>query len=274
MLHVLRKVLGSGAIATACLVAGQGFAAQDRLDGFDEYVETAMAAWQVPGLAIIVLDQGEIVYEKAFGVREVGQPEPVDLDTVFALSSTGKAYSATLAATVVDEGKLSWDDPVSEHLDYFQLPDPWVTRHVTFRDLLSHRVAGDLGIGKLELWAYTDLSREEVLSRMRYLEIGLVRFRGAFEYSNPSIMAAGLAAAVAGSGTWDALMQERILDGLGMTRATTTVESLWAQDDVDCLLHVRSRSPAPSQGRESRQYRDAAHRNRERTEGDPLAKGR
>lgn len=231
MLQRLTSILWAGTVA-ACFVSGQALAAPEAFEGFDTYIEQSMTEWQVPGLAIVVLQRNEIIYAEAFGVRQVGKPEPVDLNTVFALSSTGKAYTATLAGTVIDEGKLDWDDPVSRHLDYFQLPDPWVTRQVTIRDLLSHRVAGDLGIGKLQLWAFTDLERNEVLRRLRHLQTGTARFRSQFEYSNPNISAAGQAAAHAAGASWDQLIQDRILDPLGMTRASITVRDLWEADDV------------------------------------------
>jgi CubicO group peptidase (beta-lactamase class C family) len=227
----LRTLFLAAALA-AILPHNYLHAEEDPFEGFAAYIETAMTQWQVPGLAIVVMHEDQIIYSKAFGVREAGKSDPVDLDTVFALSSTGKAYTATLAATVIDEGKLDWDDPVSEYLDYFQLPDPWVTRQVTIRDLLSHRLAGDLGVGKLELWAFTGLGRDEVLSRLRYLEIGSPRFRGQFQYSNPNISAAGQAVGVAMGERWDDLMQDRILNGLGMGRASTSVLALWAAEDI------------------------------------------
>ena len=224
------RLIKAGLCLWLLVLASVTFA--DPFKGFDAYVERAMQDWQIPGMALVVIDDGEIIYSQAYGVRMSGRPEPVNLDTVFALSSTGKAYTATLAATLVDEGKLGWDDPVARHLDYVVLPDPWVTEQVTIRDMLSHRVAGDLGIGKLPLWSFTDLSRVEVLSRLRFLEIGSPRFRGEFQYGNPNISAVGQAAAAAVNRDWDALMQERILDALGMQRASTNVTAIWDKADI------------------------------------------
>ena len=243
MLRLGRLRYGILVLASA---ASTVFAAEP-FEGFDHYVQQAMQDWQVPGLALIVIDDGEIVFSQAYGVRMAGRPEAVDLDTVFALSSTGKAYTATLAATMVDPEKLGWDDPIAQHLDYVVLPDPWVTQQVTIRDMLSHRVAGDLGVGKLELWAFTALSRDDVLARLRFLDIGTPRFRAGFQYGNPNISAAGQAAAAAVGGNWDELMQKRILNALGMRRASTNVTAIWDEKDIAaCYMCDLDHLPEPA----------------------------
>ena len=237
-------------IAVAVLATAGARAAGERFDGLGEYIENAMADWQVPGLAVVAMHEGETVYSGAFGVREAGRPEPVDLDTVFALSSTGKAYTATLIGTLADEGRLAWDDPVADHLDYFRLPDPNISGMATLRDLLSHRVAGDLGVGRLELWAFTGLSRVEVLSRLRHLAVGPQRFRSELQYANPNISAAGQAAGVAAGSTWDELMRERILDAAGMERAFSTVYDLWRPELVaPCYMCDLERTPSHAEAK-------------------------
>ena len=239
-----------------CLIAAAVFAtagvhaADERFAGLGAYIERAMADWQVPGLAVVAMHEGDIVYSGAFGVREAGRPEPVDLETVFALSSTGKAYTATLIAALADEGKLAWDDPVADYLDYFRLPDPTINELATLRDHMSHRVAGDLGVGRLELWAFTGLSRVEVLRRLRHLAVGQPRFRGEHQYANPNISAAGQAAGVAAGSTWDELMRERILDTAGMERASTTVYDLWRPELVaPCYMCDLERTPSHTEAK-------------------------
>lgn len=220
------------AYESAVSVSGPAGRSATGLDDLDGYIEEAMAEWQIPGLAIAVVHDDEVTYLRGFGVREAGKPDTVDADTVFALSSNGKAFTAATVAALVDDGKLSWDDRVVQHLGDFRLADSWVTEQVTLRDLLSHRVAGDLGIGKLELWAFTDLTRKEVIDGLRYLEPGPVRFRGRFEYSNPNISAAGMAAAAVAGSSWDEAVKRRLLDPIGMSSATTTVYDLWDAGDV------------------------------------------
>jgi len=175
------------------LIVSPVYPQSDPLEGLDAYILKSMAEWQVPGVAIAIVKDDSVVLLKGYGAREVGKDMAVDPRTVFAIGSNTKAFTAAAVAMLVDEGKVSWDDPVIEHLPWFQLPDPWVTQQVTIRDLLAHRVAGDIGhpTGRLSGWPSPDfLTREEVLRRLRFLELGSRRFRSAFVYCNECYMAA------------------------------------------------------------------------------------
>ena len=103
----------------------------------------------VPGLAIAVVFQDQVVYAAGFGVRNVKTKEPVDADTVFQLASLSKPIGSTLVAELVGEGKISWDSKISDLDPDFAMYDPWVTGEITIRDFYSHRSglpdhAGDL----------------------------------------------------------------------------------------------------------------------------------
>ena len=120
-------------------------AQQAPLAGLDEYVNKAINDWGVPGVAIAVIKDDRIVLAKGYGVRELGKPEPVDERTLFAIGSSSKAFTAAAIAMLVDEKKLKWDDPATQYLPGFQFYDPYATRELTVRDLLSHRVGLDRG---------------------------------------------------------------------------------------------------------------------------------
>ena len=107
--------------------------------GFDEYVANAMKEWEVPGLAIAIVKDDRIVFAKGYGVRELGGTAAVDDHTLFAIGSSSKAFTAAALAMLVDEGKIKWDDPVTKYLPGFQLFDPYSTRELTVRDLVTHR---------------------------------------------------------------------------------------------------------------------------------------
>src|SRR5207249_9354600 len=111
----------------------------DPLRGFDQYVARAMKDWKVPGLAIAVVKGDSMVFAQGYGVRRLGEPAAVDAQTLFAIGSASKAFTGAAMGTLVDERKVKWDDPVTQYLPYFQLYDPWVTRQMTVRDLLTHR---------------------------------------------------------------------------------------------------------------------------------------
>lgn len=189
------------------------------LAGLDDYINKAIKDWEVPGLAIAVVKDDKIVLAKGFGVRKLGDPTPVDERTLFAIGSSSKAFTAAILATLVDEGKVKWDDPVIKYLPEFQMYDPYVTRELTVRDLLTHRSGlerGDL------LWYGTDLSREEILRRTQYLK-PTWSLRSTFGYQNLMYLAAGqLAARVTGK-SWDDLVATRIFAPLGMTSSNTTI---------------------------------------------------
>jgi len=208
--------------------AGQG----QSLEGLDAYIRNAMAEWQIPGLAIAVVKDDQVVFLKTYGVREVGKEAPVDEETVFPLASMTKAFTAAAVGVLVDEGTLSWDDPVIKHLPGFQLPDPWVTRHVTLRDLLAHRVGGDLGRPLWILELATTLDSDELLRRLRHLQPGEPRFRSRWAYRNTGFAVAGEVIEAVSGMSWAEFVQARLLRPLGMTSATTSAVELWDPDDL------------------------------------------
>lgn len=199
-----------------------------QLQGFDEYAEKAMKDWKVPGMAIAVIKDDKIVFAKGFGVRELGKPENVDEHTLFAIGSSSKAFTSATIAMLVDEGKLKWDDHVTDYLKGFELYDPWVTREMTIRDLLTHRIGlerGDL------LWYGSDYSRDEVLHRIRFLKPSS-SMRSKFGYQNIMYLAAGqLEAGIYGK-SWDDVIKERIFGPLGMKESSTTIRDLPKSNDV------------------------------------------
>jgi CubicO group peptidase (beta-lactamase class C family) len=109
------------------------------LQGFDDYVNKALKDWEVPGVAIAIIKNDSVLYAKGYGVRKLGDPAAVNEKTLFAIGSASKAFTAAAIAMLVDEGKVKWDDPVTKHLPGFQLFDPYATRELSVRDILSHR---------------------------------------------------------------------------------------------------------------------------------------
>jgi CubicO group peptidase (beta-lactamase class C family) len=203
---------------------------ESRLREIDEYAQKAGRDWRVPGFAVAIVKDDRVVFAKGYGVRELGKTEPVDADTLFAIASNTKAFTAAALALLVDEGKLNWDDPVTKYLPGFQLFDPFVTRELTVRDLLSHRsglatFAGDL------LWYESAHSRAEILRRVRHVRPAS-SFRSRFGYQNILFLAAGeIVPAVTGK-SWDDFIRERFFAPLRMTRSNTSVKSFKPGDNV------------------------------------------
>lgn len=219
-------------LLTALLAASAAVAqpAPAPLAGLDAYIEAAIKDWGIAGLAVAIVKDDSVVYLRGFGVREGDRPERVDANTVFAIGSNTKLFTAVAAGMLVDAGRIGWDEPVTTYLRGFQLHDPWVTREVTLRDLLSHRTG--LGEQRGNMVAFASaLDRGEVLRRVRFLRPAS-SFRSQFAYQNLGLLAAGEAAAAAGGVSWDDLVKDRILRPLGMSATGTSVRDLAAQRNV------------------------------------------
>ncbi len=184
----------------------------------DTIVADAMKAFDVPGAAVAIVQDDKVIYLKGFGVRKAREKEPVTEDTVFAIASCSKAFTATAIAMLVAEGKMNWDDPVRKHVDWFRLSDPSADRDVTIRDLLCHR---------------TGMPRHDMLwAAAANLPEGYIRdygkakpstsFRSTWEYANIPFTTAGVASGLADKSDWPTLIQKRIFSPLGMKTATTS----------------------------------------------------
>lgn len=195
--------------------------------GLDARIESAMADHGVPGLAIAIVEDGEVTLARGYGVRRLGGDEPVDADTIFPTGSTGKAFTAAALAVLVDEGKIRWDDPVIDHLPDFRMADPWVTRELTVRDLLVHRSGLGLGAGDLLYIPRTSRSRAEVVQALRHIE-PKTSFRSGYAYDNILYVVAGqLVEAVSGQ-RWEDFVRARLLHPAGMRNSTTTLDERFA----------------------------------------------
>lgn len=195
-----------------------------KLAEIDAYAEKVRADWQVPGMAIAIVKDDKVIFAKGYGVRELGKPDKVDENTLFAIASNSKAFTTASLAILVDENKLKWDDKVSQYLPEFQMSDPYVTRELTIRDLVSHRSGLDTFSGDL-LWYETTYSTDEILRRVRFLK-PVSSFRSRYGYQNLMFTAAGRIVEKVSGKTWGEFVKERILTPLGMTRTTTTVRDL------------------------------------------------
>lgn len=201
---------------------------RDLLAEIDAYVTRAMREWEVPGVALGVVRNDSVVLLKGYGVRELGRPEAVDPQTTFAIASVSKAFTGALVGMLVDEGKMKWDDPATRHLPGFELYDPYATRELTVRDLLSHR--SGLARGDL-VWYASPHDTREVLRRVRFLPPSW-SLRSRYGYQNIMYVAAGEAVARVAGKPWEAVLRERILIPLGMSASHTSTTLLRGHPNV------------------------------------------
>ena len=204
-------------------------AQQQPLSGFDAYVTQAVKDWRVPGLAIVVVKDDSVVFIKGYGVRELGKPDPVTVHTRFGNMSTTKAFTAMLVAMLADSGRVAFDDPVTKYEPAVQFADPYVTREIAVRDLLTHRV----GFGDPDyLWGTSGLDFATISRRLRLVP-ATTSFRSRFQYNNVTYALAGDVAARAAGTTWQALLHAKILGPLGMTETVADASELRAASITD-----------------------------------------
>ena len=206
----------SPAHAQAPAPAGSRFV----LDSLDRYVQRGMKLWQIPGLAVVVVKDGQVVVSKGYGVRDVSRPqEPVDANTLFYIASNTKLFTGTALANLEQEKKLSLNDPATKYLPGFQLYDPLSTQLTTVRDLLGHHLGTKTFQGDFTFWSST-LTREEIIQRMRLLK-PVYPFRQDYGYCNAGFLAAGqIIPAVTGGTQWETYVEQTLLKPLGMSNTS------------------------------------------------------
>ena len=193
----------------------------------DAIVQQALADWRVPGVAVAIVRDDEVVYLQGHGVREVGGGEKVTPDTIFPLGSCSKAFTTTAMAILVDEGKMTWDDSVRKHIPFFRLGDPLADRNVVLRDLLCHRT----GLrGHDLLWYRAPWTPEEAVRRAGLLPLDRP-FRSAFQYQSTMFTAAGLAVSSAARVPWYDFVKDRLLDPLKMHSTVFTSTAAEQRED-------------------------------------------
>ena len=213
----------------------------------DAYVAQAMQTFGNPGLSLAVVENGRIMKAKGYGVRKLGTDLKADEHTAFPLGSESKAFTSAALAILVDEKKLKWSDLVKDKLPGFRMYDPYVTDHMTVRDLLTHRSGLSLGEGDLLIVPDTNRSRADIVHALRYLKPA-TGFREVFAYDNILYIVAGqLVQAVSGQ-TWEDFVREHIFKPAGMSDAHTNYD-VTAPNAV--WLHARLNGPFRGTGDQS-----------------------
>lgn len=220
---------------------------EKRLEKLDKVLEAERTKNKIPGLALAVVKDDKVVFAKGYGMRDLESSKPVESETRFAIGSSTKAFTGALIGMLVDEGKMSWDDPVSKHVPGFKLDIDTDGKDITLRDLLCHRS----GFTRLSLlWASGSQSRSEVIKSAVKAK-PYAKFREKFLYNNVMYMAAGVGAGNAAGSDWDSLIGERFFKPLGMTSSNTSVSAavkdpgmslgyMW-DEDAEEFIHLPMR---------------------------------
>lgn len=187
------------------------------LAGFETEVAESLKEWDVPGVAIGVVKDDQVVFSDGFGVRQLGEQSPVDEETLFSIASTSKGFTTAALAMLIDERKLDWDRPVVEVIPEFALFDPYATREANIRDLACHRV----GIPRADsIWYQSTADLGTILRKVASLppEKG---FRRQFGYNNVMYLILGAVIQSAGGQSWNEMIEQRIFTPLGMNASSS-----------------------------------------------------
>lgn len=232
MPSLVRRLACATVLLFATLI-GYGQNARVLIQELDAYIEKARQHWEIPGLSVAIVKDGELLLSKGYGLRSLASTEKIDENTIFSIGSTTKAMVAAAMGMLVDEGLVSWDDKVSEHLPNFQLYDSYASRELRVRDLFTHNA----GLGNADLlWYYNDLTSDEILHRMRRLKPAYP-FRGGYTYQNIMYLAAGKLIAKVSGKPWADFMQERVFSPLSMSNTYPTLKISQQQENRSIAHH-------------------------------------
>ncbi len=206
------------------------------LKTLDSYIAQSRIDWKIPGLAIAIVKDNEVIFSKGYGVKNIDKNEKVDEETLFAIASNTKAFTASALAILVDQGKINWDDRVTKYLPYFKLYDPFVSNEMRIRDLLCHRTGLETFSGDL-LWYGTTHGREQVIRRAQYLK-PKYGFRSHFGYSNIMFLAAGEIIPAVTDTSWDEYIMEHFFKPLKMNESNVSITRFKQDGNIASPHHV------------------------------------
>jgi CubicO group peptidase (beta-lactamase class C family) len=243
--HGIARNAGSYVILAALLamLGGCGGGAPIRsASPYDQAFDDVMARYDLPGLAVGVIENGRVVYTRTAGELVAGSGDMIDRQTLFKIASNSKAMTASVLARLVDAGKLRWDDPVVRHLPHFRMHDPWITHNMQVRDLLIHNSGLPQGAGDLMLWPEPNsFTRDDIIAGLAHLksEYG---FRSGYAYDNLLYVVAGEVAAATGGASYEELVHREVFEPLGLDCRV----GAWRSDEVDNIaqphMHVGDRN--------------------------------
>jgi len=206
------------------LCTATSIASDHQFQNLNEYVRQAMQTFQVPGLALGIIKDDQVIYKEGFGVQSISTQTPVDTKTSFAIGSISKSTVVLCLARLHDQKALHWNDKVIDYLPGFQMYDPWVTREITIRDLLTHR-SGLRSVSGGTIWYGSDYSCADVIHKIRYLK-PVSSFRSRYAYQNIMVVVAAQIIPVLSGDTWQESVKKHFFQPLNMDRTTVSLSEL------------------------------------------------
>ncbi|MEI9956061.1 MAG: serine hydrolase domain-containing protein [Ferruginibacter sp.] len=198
----------------------------------DSLVELTLKTFDVPGIAVGVIKDGKLVHAKGYGVKSLRTMQKVDENTLFGIASNSKAFTTAALGMMVDEGKLKWDDKVTDYIPEFKMYDPYVTESFTIRDLLTHRSGLGLGAGDLMIFPDSNnFNKKDIIHNLRYLK-AVSSFRTKYDYDNNLYIIAGEVLARVSGMSWEDFIEKRIMQPLGMVTSRASITRIPNRNNI------------------------------------------
>lgn len=205
--------------------------------GLDAHIAKVLEAFDVPGVGVAIVKDGEIILSKGYGVKKLGEPDPVDENTLFSIASNSKAFTGTALALLVEQGKLDWNDRVIKHLPWFAMSDDYVTQNLTVRDLLVHHSGLPAYANDMLHFPPAQMSRKELLLKLKDVPLAY-DFRSVYAYDNILYLAAGEVVEAVSGLSWEEFVERRIFAPLGMNNSISRFSTMRDQPNI-AYAHAR-----------------------------------
>ncbi len=202
------------------------------LSKVDEVVEKTLETFNVPGIAVGIVHNDEVVLAKGYGIANINTGEKVNSSTNFGIASNSKAFTTTAIALLIDQGKINWDDRVKKYIPEFKMYDDYVTENFTIRDLVVHRSGLGLGAGDLMVWPDGhDFTPDDIIQNIQYLK-PVSDFRTKYDYDNLLYIIAGVVIERVSGKSWTDFIEENFIQPLNMNRTAASWNTLKDRSNV------------------------------------------
>ncbi|MEE9373950.1 MAG: serine hydrolase [Saprospiraceae bacterium] len=221
----LKSIITAFFIISSLVLLGQYDTQNTALDAM---IEKGIVDWEIPALSVLVLKDGNAVYKKTYGIKNIKSKEAANNETMFTMASTTKALVAMGMAMLVDEGKVKWEDKVRMHYPQFKLSNAYITEDARIKDLFTH----NLGIGNADwIWYARDLNTAETIEK--FAQAPQVHpLRGGYKYQNMAYVIAGEVIKKISGKPWQDFLNERIFKPLNMNRTAAVSKNILALGNV------------------------------------------
>jgi CubicO group peptidase (beta-lactamase class C family) len=198
----------------------------------DTLVEKVLKTFDVPGIAVAIIKDDKIIHAKGYGVRSLRTKLKVDENTLFGIASNSKAFTAAALGMLVDEGKIKWEDKVTDYIPEFKMYNPYVTEEFNIKDLLTHRSGLGLGAGDLMMWPdSSNFTKKDIIHNLRYLK-PVSSFRTKYDYDNNLYIVAGEIVTRVSGMSWEDFIENRIMKPLGFTKSAASLSRVKDKSNV------------------------------------------